>query len=75
MSSNLEAVLISIWQQVLVDEAAAVNAGGQKFRVHKTSRSKLREVDFEFYAEKLRGPEQNPDTHSNRAKLAREGKK
>jgi hypothetical protein len=75
MSTNLEAILISVWQQVLVDEAAAVNVCGQKFRVQKTSRSKLREVDFECDGEKLRGLEQNPDTRSNWAKLARDGKK
>ena len=75
MSTNLEAILISVWQQVLVDEATTVNVGGQKFRVRKTSRSKLREVDFECDGEKLRGLEQNPDTRSNWGKLAREGKK
>lgn len=75
MSSNLEAILISVWQQALVDEAATVKLGAQSFRVQKTSRSKLREVDFEWEGEKLRGLEQNPDTRSNWAKLAREGKK
>ena len=75
MSTNLEAILVSVWRQVLVDEATTVNLGEHKVRVQKTSRSKLREVDFEFNGEKLRGLEQNPDTRSNWAKLAREGKK
>ena len=75
MSTNLEAILISVWRQVLVDETTTVNVGGQKFRVQKTSRSKLREVDFECDGQELRGLEQNPDTRSNWAKLAREGKK
>jgi hypothetical protein len=75
MPTNLEAVLISIWQQVLVDEVSTVNIGGQKFRVRKTSHSKLREVDFECEGQKLRGLEQNPNTTSNWAKLARQGKK
>lgn len=75
MSTNLEQILISVWQQVLVDEAATVNVCGKNFRVQKTSRSKLCEVDFECDGEKLRGLEQNPDTSSNWAKLAREGKK
>jgi hypothetical protein len=35
----------------------------------------LREVDFECEGQKLRGLEQNPNTSSNWAKLAREGKK
>ena len=75
MSSNLEEILISVWQQVLVDQSSTVNVSGKKFRVRNTSRSKLREVDFECDGDKLRGLEQNPDTRSNWAKLAREGKK
>ena len=75
MPINLEEILVSVWQQVMVDDATTVNVCGKNFRVKKTSRSKLREVDFECDGEKLRGLEQNPDTRSNWAKLAREGKK
>jgi hypothetical protein len=75
MSTSLEEILISVWQQVLVDESSTVSVCGKKFRVQSTSRSKLREVDFECDGEKLRGLEQNPSTRSNWAKLAREGKK
>jgi hypothetical protein len=75
MPNNLADTLISVWQQALVDNAASVNIWGKDFRVRKTSRSKLREVDFECDGDKLRGLEQNPDTRSNWAKLAREGKK
>ncbi len=75
MLTNLEEILISVWQQVLVDEATTVTVCGKNFRVQKTSRSKLRQVDFECDGEKLRGLEQNPGTSSNWAKLAREGKK
>ena len=75
MSSNLEEILISVWQQVMIEEAATVKVGGKSFRVQKTTRSKLREVDFEIDGEKLRGLEQNPDTSSNWARLARKGKK
>jgi hypothetical protein len=75
MSTNLEEILISVWQQVMVDNTKTVNICGKKFRVQNTSRSKLREVDFECDGEKLRGLEQNPSTRSNWAKLAREGKK
>src|SRR6476469_6577561 len=75
MPINLEEILVSVWQQVMVDDAITVNVCGKNFRVKKTSRSKLREVDFECEGEKLRGLEQNPHTRSNWAKLAREGKK
>lgn len=75
MSTNLDEILVSVWQQVLVDESSTVNVCGNKFPVQSTSRSKLREVDFECDGEKLRGLEQNPSRRSNWAKLAREGKK
>lgn len=75
MPTNLEEILISVWKQVLVDEAKVVKVCGQSFPVHQTSRSRLREVDFECEGQKLRGLEQNPNTNSNWAKLAREGKK
>jgi hypothetical protein len=75
MPANLEEILISVWQQVLVDQAKVVNVCGRTFRVKQTSQSRLREVDFECEGQKLRGLEQNPDTSSNWAKLARQGKK
>jgi len=45
------------------------------FPVRRTSRSKLREVDFQFEGHELRGLEQNPKTASRWAQLARQGKK
>lgn len=75
MHVNLEEALISVWRQVLVENAGAVNIGGQSFRVQRTGRTGLREVDFEFEGQRLRGLEQNPTTASNWARLAREGKK
>lgn len=75
MSVNLEEILVSVWQQVMIDDAKVVDVGGQNFPVQRTSRSRLREVDFEFEGQRLRGLEQNPNTGSNGAKLARKGKK
>jgi hypothetical protein len=75
MPANLQEILISVWQQVLVDEAKVVNICGQSSPVQRTSRSRLREVDFECEGQKLRGLEQNPNTSSNWAQLAHEGKK
>ena len=75
MATSLEQTLISVWRQALVEEAKAVSIDGPGFPVRKTSRSRLREVDFEFEDQVLRGLEQNPKTASRWAKLAREGKK
>ena len=75
MAASLEEVLISVWRQALVEEAKAISVDGRSFPVRRTSRSRLREVDFEFEGKTLRGLEQNPKTASRWAKLAREGKK
>jgi hypothetical protein len=72
---SLEEALLSIWQQVMVQNARTATLGEESYAVRRTSRSKLREVDFKFEDRALRGVEQNPDTNSRWAKLAREGKK
>jgi hypothetical protein len=43
--------------------------------VRRTSRLRLREVGFQFEGHELRGLEQNPETGSRWAQLARQGKK
>lgn len=75
MAASLEETLVSVWQQVMVDEAKTVTLEGRSFPVRRTSRSRLREVDFQFQGHELRGLEQNPETGSRWAQLARQGKK
>jgi len=75
MAPNLEETLISVWRQVLVEQAKAVTIDDRSYPVRRTSRSKLRQVDFRFEDKTLRGLEQNPNTNSRWAGLAREGKK
>jgi|SRR5712671_5321224 len=75
MAAGLDETLISVWRQVLVEDAKAVSVDGRSFPVRRTSRSRLREVDLQFEGKTLRGLEQNPKTASRWAKLAREGKK
>ncbi len=75
MAASLEETLVSVWRQVLVDNAKAVTLDDRNFSVRRTSRSRLREVDFEFEGHELRGLEQNPETASRWAQLARQGKK
>jgi hypothetical protein len=72
---SLEEALLSVWRQVMVENAKTVTLKEESYPVRRTSRSKLREVDFKFEDRALRGVEQNPDTNSRWAKLAREGKK
>ncbi|MGD0466811.1 MAG: hypothetical protein ABSA54_00400 [Terriglobales bacterium] len=75
MTASLEETLISVWRQGLAEDARTVTLEGGRYPVRRTSRSKLREVDFWFEEQRLRGLEQNPNTNSRWARLAREGKK
>lgn len=72
---TLEETLIAVWQQALRDRAAAVDLGGEKYPVKRTPTSRLRQVDFQFAGQALRGLEQNPKTKSRWAQLARAGKR
>ena len=64
MAASLEGTLISVWRQALVEDARTVTLENETYPVRRTSRAKLREVDFRFNAEMLRGLEQNPNTNS-----------
>jgi hypothetical protein len=75
MTASFEETLISVWRQALVEDARTVTVEGASYPVRRTSRSKLREVDFQFEGRVLRGLEQNPKTNSRWARLAQEGKK
>ena len=45
---TFEEALVSVWRQALVDEADAVEVGGEKFPVRRTASGRLRQVDFKF---------------------------
>ena len=74
MSASLESVLVSVWQQSLIDKKKTVDLDGDTYPVRQTSKSKLKQIEFRFEDRELRGLEQNPNTKSRWAKLAREGK-
>ncbi len=71
----LEEALVTVWWGALVEGAEEVELEGQRFAVRETPRKRLREVDFVFEGQKLRGLEQNPKTESRWAQLARAGHK
>jgi hypothetical protein len=75
MEFPFEQALIEVWRQVLVENAKAVELGGERFPVRKTPRRGLRRVDFTFEGNEIRGLEQNPKTKSRWAQMARSGKK
>jgi len=72
---TLPEALISVWQQVLVEEKTEVDLDGETFPVKRTRSRKLRAVEFTFGEVALVGLEQNPLTRSRWAKLARQGKR
>src|SRR6266567_3684154 len=75
MAQTLKDVLTSVWRQTLVDDAASVKIDDLTYPVKSTPRRGLKQIDFRFNGKNLRGLEQNPDTKSRWAAMARAGKK
>jgi hypothetical protein len=75
MNPAFEQTLVDVWRQVLVEDAKVVELGTERFPVRMTPKRRLREVDFVFEGENIRGLEQNPDTKSRWAQMARSGSK
>ena len=70
---RLEETLISVWRQAFVDKADSINVSGRLFPVRSTPKRHLLQVDFNWNGKVLRGLEQNPETSSRWAQLARQG--
>lgn len=75
MNPSFEQTLLDVWRQVLAENASVVELGGKRYLVRVTPRKCLRQVDFMFDGSQIRGLEQNPETKSRWAVLARSGKK
>lgn len=75
MNPSFEQALVEVWRQALVENAKFVKVGGESYSVRRTPKRGLRQVDFVFDGSEIRGLEQNPDTKSRWAQLARSGKK
>jgi hypothetical protein len=75
VNSSFEETLIEVWRQALVENARAVELGEKRYPVRRTPKRGLRQVDFAFEGNEIRGLEQNPRTNSRWAQLARSGKK
>ena len=75
MDSSFEQKLIEVWRQTLVENAKVVMLGTERWPVRQTPKSGLRQVDFVFEGNEIRGLEQNPETKSRWAQMARSGKK
>ena len=72
---TLEETLLEVWRQALLEGAKDVVLEGRRFTVRSTAKRRLKEVDFTFEGRQMRGIEQNPDTQSRWAQMARKGAK
>ena len=75
MELSFEQTLVEVWRQALVESAKTVELGRRRFSVRRSPRRGLRQVDFVFDGNEIRGLEQNPETKSKWAQLARANKK
>lgn len=75
MNPSFEQTLVEVWRQSLVENAEVVVLGPERYPVRSTPKRRLRQVDFVFDGNEIRGLEQNPETKSRWAHMARGGKK
>ena len=75
MSLSLEDALLTVYQQSLVENRKTVLLEDKSFPVRVTAKRKLKQVDFQYDGRDLRGLEQNPETKSRWAAMAKNGKK
>ena len=74
-SSTVDDAFLSVWRQALVEQKKIVSLGDATFSVRRTDKHRLAQIDFELDGVEYRGLEQNPQTKSRWAKMAREGAK
>jgi hypothetical protein len=73
--SLLDAAFVSVWRQALVEGKKIVTVNEETYAVRRTPRHHLAQVDFELSGQPYRGLEQNPQTKSRWAQMARSGAK
>jgi hypothetical protein len=60
MNPSFEETLIEVWRQSLVENGTVVELDGSRYPVRRTPKRGLRQVDFVFEGNEIRGLEQNP---------------
>jgi hypothetical protein len=75
MKHSFEQALIEVWRQALLENVKVVELGTERYPVRRTPKRDLRQVDFMFDGNEIRGLEQNPATNSRWSHMARSGKK
>jgi hypothetical protein len=72
---SLGETLVAVWHQVLVDGKGEVELDGKYYHVQSTRSKRLRTVRFDYGPREIDGIEQNPNSGSKWAAMAREGKR
>ena len=72
-SADYETVLLTVWEQSLIRKARSVVIAGDIFPVETTAKQGLKQIDFQFEGREIRALQQNPDTKSRWAEMARNG--
>jgi hypothetical protein len=72
---SFEETLVEVWRQALVENAKTIELGFERYPVRSTTKRGFRQVDFTFEGNEIRGLEQNPETKSRWAQMARSGMK
>jgi|ERR1700678_955897 hypothetical protein len=70
---ELSDVLIDVWSQVLPHDSKVVKLGSETFPVIRSKKKRFRQVYFVFDEMSITGLEQNPETNSKWARMARSG--
>ena len=70
---ELSDILLDVWSQVLVHDSKVVRLGPETFPVIKSKKKRFRQVYFVFGEMSITGLEQNPETNSTWARMARTG--
>ena len=74
-ASAIDDALVCVWRQALVEQKKIITVGEATFPVRRTTKHRLAQIDFEVNELEFRALEQNPQTKSRWAKMAREGAK
>ncbi len=72
---SIEDALKLVWRQALVERLPRIAVGGESYDVTVLRAKRLRQVYFKVGEAEIVGVEQNPNTKSRWAEMARSGKK
>jgi hypothetical protein len=70
---TLAEVVVDVWRRALTEDREEVEVAGARYPVTRTRGKGLRAVSFLYDGQLFEGIEQNPETKSRWAALAREG--